>query len=103
MAKKLQFPRGDGVYHTFSMPASSWSAGGELFFSAKTVIDDDPTDANAVITGNWTDSAVSDITIDGTAYKQYNCYFPPSATSSIISDGAASLDYLGDFRWVPAS
>lgn len=102
MANVLPFPRGDGIHHTFSIPAVSWSAGGKLFFAAKSVIDDDILDAAAQINQSWDDTVVSDVTIKGVAYKQYDCYFPPSATNSILSNGAGSLDYLGEFQWVPA-
>lgn len=98
----IEFTRGDGAHHTFSIPATSWSAGGRLFFAAKPVIDDDNTDANAVISQSWDDTAVTDTTINGVAYKQYACYFPPSATNSIVSGGAPSADYLGEFQYVPS-
>lgn len=98
----IEFTRGDGAHHTFAIPATSWSAGGKLFFAAKPVIDDDTTDASAVINQSWNDTAVSDVTINGVAYKQYACYFPPSATNSIVSNGATSADYLGEFQYVPS-
>lgn len=101
MADKIEFTRGDGVHHKFSIPAANWSAGGTLFFAAKPAIDDDSTDATAVINQSWTDTAVSDVVIGGVAYKQYDCYFPPSATNSILSAGADELDYLGEFQFVP--
>jgi len=100
---KIEFTRGDGAHHGFSIPATSWSSGGKLFFAAKQVIDDDTTDANAVINVHWDDSNVSDVTINGIAYKKYDCYFPPSATSNILSDGASSAEYLGEFQFVPSS
>lgn len=99
----IEFPRGDGIHHTFNIPTDAWTPGGKLFFAAKPAIDDDNTDANAVINQNWGDSAVTDVVIGGVAYKQYDCYFPPSATNSILSNGADSADYLGEFQWVPAS
>lgn len=99
----MEFSRGDAAHHTLLMPASSWQAGGKLFFAAKPAIDDDPTDANALIQGSWTDTDVVDTTRNGTAYKQYNCTFPGSATNSVLSNGAESLDFLGEFQWVPAS
>lgn len=103
MADRIEFTRGDSANHSFSMPTDSWSAGGKLFFAAKAVIDDDNTDAAALIQGNWDDTNVTDVTINGVAYKKYACYFPPAATNSIISGGASSADYLGEFQWVPAS
>lgn len=103
MANQIEFTRGDGANHSFSIPAANWTAGGRLFFAAKPVIDDDNTDANSLVNGDWSDSVVTDVTIDGVAYKKYTCYFPPSATNSILSDGAASADYLGEFQFVPLS
>jgi hypothetical protein len=99
---QMQFTRGDAAYHTFSIEADSWSAGGKLFFAAKPVIDDDNTDANSVINGEWDDDSVTDVTINGVAYKQYAATFPPSATNSILSNGAGSMDYLGEFQYVPS-
>ena len=95
------FPRGDGVTKGFSMPASSWSAGGRLFFAAKLQFDDDTTDAAALIQGNWGDDVVTDVVRDGVAYKRYACDFPPEATADIVSNGAAVVDLLGEFQFVP--
>lgn len=103
MANIIEFTRGDGVHHSFSIPADAWTAGGKLFFAAKPAIDDDNTDAAAPIKESWDDSAVSDVTINGVAYKKYDCYFPPSATNGVASSGASSADYLGEFQYVPAS
>ena len=103
MANKIEFTRGDAAYHTLSIPASSWTAGGKLFFAAKPTIDDDATDANALIQCNWNDSAVTDVIMGGIAMKQYACTFPPSATSSILSHGAPSAEYLGEFQLVSSS
>lgn len=99
---KIEFSRGDDIHHSFSIPTANWSAGGKLFFAAKPAIDDDNTDAAALINHSWDDSYVSDTTIGGVAYKKYDCYFPPSATNSIPSGGADSADYLGEFEFVAA-
>lgn len=99
----MEFPRGDGPTHTFSIPASSWVPGGKLRFAAKPAIDDDVTDAAAVINHEWDDSAVSNVTINGVAYKQYACKFDPADTNSILSNGQDSADYLGEFQFVPPS
>jgi hypothetical protein len=103
MANTIEFTRGDGVHHKFRIPTANWSAGGKLFFAAKQSIDDDLTDAAASINKSWDDTAVSNVTIGGVAYKEYDCYFPPSATNSIVSNGASRLDLLGEFQWVPAA
>lgn len=103
MENKIEFIRGDGANHTFAIPASSWTAGGRLFFAAKAAVDDDTTDANALIQGNWGDSSVTDVVINGVAYKQYACSFTEDATNSIASNGALVLELLGEFQWVPES
>jgi hypothetical protein len=97
---KIEFKRGDGITHYFTMPTSSWSAGGKLFFTAKPAVDDDATDAAAVINATFTDSVVTDTTVNGVASKKYTCYFPPSATNSIATAGASKVDYKGEFQWV---
>ncbi len=97
----MEFSRGDGTTKGFWIPASSWTSGGRLFFAAKAVIDDDLSDALSQITGNWTDSVVTDEIRAGVAYKRYSCYFPPSATLGIASGGAESLELLGEFQFVP--
>ena len=86
----MEFTRGDPANHAFFLPASSYTPGGILYFAAKPVIDDDNTDANAMIQGNWSDSAVTDVVRNGIAYKRWACYFPASATNSILSGGAPS-------------
>src|SRR5260370_1453640 len=103
MSSIIAFTRGDSAYHTFAMPASSWTPGGKLFFAAKPAIDDDNTDANAVIQRTWDDSVVTAVTINNVAYKQYTCTFLPSDTNSIQSNGATSTAYLGEFQYVPSS
>ncbi len=99
---KIEFTRGDSANHKFSIPAANWTAGGTLFFAAKPAVDDDATDASALIQAQWTDAVVSNVTLKGIAYKQYACYFAPSATNSIVSNGAGSANYLGEFQYVPA-
>jgi hypothetical protein len=97
----MQFMRGDGADHTFAIPAYAWTAGGKLFFAAKPLIDDDATDAAAVISGSWDDTAVTDITVNGVAYKRYACHFPAVAVG-VLSAGADSMDLVGEFQFVPS-
>ena len=96
----MDFSRGDAITHEFLIPTDAWSSGGTLIFGAKPAIDDDATDAAAVIKEEWTDDVVTDVVVNGVAYKQYACLFPPSATSGILSNGAESTDYLGEFKWI---
>lgn len=102
MTPTMVFTRGDGANHTCAIPASNWTSGGTLFFAAKPAIDDDNTDTSALIQGKWIDADVHDVLINGVAYKQYACHFPPSATNSIASNGSPSASYLGEFQWVPS-
>lgn len=100
----IEFSRGDGNYHTFSIETTSWSAGGKLFFAAKPAVDDDTTDGNALINWEWDDTfLLPDVIINGVPCKQYNCYFPPAATNNVLSNGADSLDLLGEFQYVPTT
>lgn len=102
MANIIEFSRGDAANHSFSIPTSAWTSGGRLFFAAKPAIDDDNTDAAALINQSWDDTVVTDVTIGGVAYKKYACYFPASATNSIPSGGALTAEYLGEFQFVPS-
>lgn len=101
MDNTIEFGRGDGADPTFSIPAANWTPNGKLFFAAKQQFDDDPQDLLAKIKGEWDDSDVSDVTINGIAYKRYACHFPASATYGIASNGAATLELLGEFQFVP--
>lgn len=103
MSGIIEFTRGDGAHHTFSLPASSWSPGGKLFFAAKPAVDDDTADTAAIINHSWGDDAVTDVTVGGIAYKRYACYFPATATKNIPSNGASEATYLGEFQFVPAA
>lgn len=102
MTPTMEFTRGDGANHTCAIPTANWTSGGTLFFAAKPSPDDDNTDASAVIQGQWTDANVSDTVINGVAHKVYACHFPPSATNSILSNGAPSATYEGEFQFVPS-
>jgi len=99
MASKVEFKRGDGVTHYFAIPTANWSAGGELFFAAKPAVDDDLTDAAAVIDATFTDA---DMVNDGTTVT-YTCYFPPTATNSIDMNGASQINYKAEFQFVSSA
>lgn len=99
----MEFSRGDGANHSLSIRAENWTPGGRLFFAAKPAIDDDNLDGSALIEHDWDDNAVSDVTINGVAYKKYSCYFPALATNQIPSNSAESVDLLGEFQWVPSN
>lgn len=105
MAKaKIEFKKGDGITHTFLIPADQWSSGGKLFFAAKSVPDNDSTDSVAVIDKSFTDSVVTDTTVSGTAYKVYTLTFVAADTADVnFSDGSKKKRYLGEFQFVPAT
>lgn len=96
---KITFKRGDSTTHYFIIPTINWSTGGTLFFTAKPAIDDDSTDAAAVINQTFTDVVAVN---DGTNVT-YTLAFAPSATNSIVSDGKKSKDYLAEFQFVTAT
>lgn len=100
---KMEFIRGDGNTHYFTIPADSYSASDVLHFKAKPEIDDDTNDSAAQIVGTFNSSVVTDVTENGVASKKYTCYFPPSATSSISTNGESQIKFLGEFQVVPSS
>ena len=99
MADRIEFKRGDGVTHFFSIPTANWSAGGKLFFTAKPAADDDLTDAAAIINAPFTDANMVN---DGVNVK-YTCYFPPAATNSITMGTMTKIDYKAEFQFVSAA
>jgi hypothetical protein len=96
---KIEFKRGDTVTHSFVIPTSSWSAGGKLFFTAKPAVDDDLTDASAVINKSFDDTVTAN---DGTNVT-YTCLFVPADTNSISMAGLTKQDYKAEFQFVSAS
>jgi hypothetical protein len=100
---KVEFKKGDGATHYAYIPAASWSAGGKLFFAAKPVPDDDNADTAAVINTTFTDSVVSDETVDDVAYKKYTMSFVGSDANGIAMGGKKKKKFLGEFQFVPSS
>lgn len=103
---KIEFKKGDGVTHYFSMPVDSWSAGGSLFFCAKTIPDNDVTDAAAVMDVEFDDTAIVDSSHPEyeADYVTYELDFDPADTDLItFTDGSKKKKYLGEFEFVPAS
>lgn len=98
----MEFKKGDAAVHYFKIPAANWSAGGTLWFAAKTKPDADLTDAAAVINKSFTDSVVTNETIDDVSYKVYTLAFNAEDTSAVsFSDGSTKKRYLGEFQFVP--
>jgi hypothetical protein len=91
---KIEFKRGDGATHYFSIPTTTWSPGGKLRFVAKPAVDDDNTDANAKIDRQFDDTVAVN---DGTNVT-YTLYFPPSDTNSIIMNGDTKVTLVSEFQ-----
>jgi len=99
----MEFKKGDRVTHYFMMPVDSWSAGGKLFFAAKTVPDDDSTDSAAVIDKTFDDTVVTEETVGLITYKKYTLAFIGSDTQDVsFADGSKRKKYLGEFQFVPS-
>lgn len=101
----MHFKRGDGLTHYFQIPISSWSAGGKLFFAAKPTVDDDITDAAAVIDKEFTDSDIVDSSHEmyDADYTTYELSFIPGDIVSITFGTDKRKKYLGEFQFVPVS
>lgn len=103
MSSTFDFAQGDPAYHSFRMPASNWTSGGRLFFTAKQNFDDIADDSSAAIKGDWGDDAVSDVIINGVLWKRYACDFPEGTGNNILSNGQAKLNLKGEFQFVSAT
>ena len=104
-APTMEFKRGNDLTHYFQLPVDSWVPGGLLWFTAKPAVDNDNTDANAVINKSFDDSKV--ITSDDSEYLAdyvtYRLEFAPSDVTNVsFSDGAKKNEYLGEFTIVSA-
>lgn len=105
MASKptMEFKKGDNLTHYYQMPADSWDAGGTLFFAAKPEVDNDATDAAAVI-----DKSFDDTTIVGSGHEFYDAdyvtyqldFVPGDITGVSFSNGEKKKKYLGEFQFV---
>lgn len=101
---KIEFKRGDAATHYFKIPTANWTAGGTLWFAAKPAVDADATDAAAVINKSFTDSVVTDETINGVAHKKYTLAFVAADTANVtFTDGTTKNKYKGEFQFVPTS
>lgn len=101
----MTFKKGDMNTHYFQIPSASWSAGGTLTFIAKPAVDDDATDAAAVIDKDFDDS-----TIVGSGHEQYNseyvtyeCAFLPADITGVTFGTAKKIKYIGEFTFVPSA
>ncbi|MCA9325948.1 hypothetical protein KDA23_07895 [Candidatus Saccharibacteria bacterium] len=98
MANKVQmkFKKGDDVTHTFKLPVAEYTAGGTLYFTAKPVVDNDATDAAAVIDKSFGDADSTD-----SSYATWSCAFEPGDITGVnFSNGEKKKSYLGEFQWI---
>lgn len=97
----MNFKRSDNVIHYFGIPEESWVAGSTLYFTAKEHIDNDDTNAKAVISKSFGDGDIvgpsSEHYKDG--YKTYEMKFIPTDTQSIqFDEGETVKKYIGGFE-----
>lgn len=101
----MEFKRGDDLTQYFQLPTDSWVAGGTLWFAAKPSVDNDNSDAAAVINKSFTDSAIVDNTDPEylAGYVTYALDFIPDDIVNVsFSNGEKSKKYLGEFVVVSA-
>jgi hypothetical protein len=99
MAQKvtMSFKKGDNVSHEFRMDLADYTAGGNLFFAAKPLVDNDATDAAAVIDKSFTDASV---TLDDN-YATWDLAFVPADIAGVNFTGGEKVKkYLGEFQFV---
>lgn len=99
MAQKIimEFKKGDDVQHSFKMPIDDYSAGGTLWFAAKSDIDNDVTDAAAVIDKDFSDSVVA----TDAEYATWTLDFEPGDIVGVnFSGGEKKKKYVGEFQFV---
>lgn len=104
MDARMEFKYGDNQTHYFRIPESAYNPGGTLYFVAKPEVDNDPTDARAVINKSFTDAAI--IEPDHDEYVEgkvtWELAFGPTDIKSIDFEGAKSMSFLGEFSTTTA-
>jgi len=108
MAQKatMEFKKGDGLTHYFAVEAASWTPGGTLFFAAKQEVDNDATDAAAVINKSFTDANIvaSDHEEYDADFVTYELAFVPGDITNVsFTDGEKKQKFLGEFQFVPTT
>jgi hypothetical protein len=101
---QMEFKKGDGQTHYFSLPEESWTPGGTLWFAAKPIPDNDATDAAAVIDKSFDDTTIVDSDHEEYAagFVTYQLEFLPGDITGVnFNNGESSLEYLGEFQFVP--
>lgn len=99
MANKItmEFKKGDRTIHYFKLPIADYSVGGTLFFAAKAGVDNDATDAAAIIDKSFDDTVVD---TDAT-YATWTLEFDPGDITGVnFSNGEKKKTFLGEFQFV---
>lgn len=97
----MNFKRGDDNFHYFRLPLANWASGSTLSFAAKEQVDNDSTNALAVIKKSFTGSAIvapthEQYVDDSTTYElEFN---PVDITNVTYSNGEKMKKYLGEFQ-----
>lgn len=105
MAKKntMEFKKGDVQHHYFQIAEDAWFPGGLLWFAAKPAVDNDNTDASAVINKSFDDTKIvgpDHDEYDG-AFVTYELKFMPTDIVNVsFEDGEKKKNYLGEFQYV---
>lgn len=96
MANKvtIEFKKGDNVTHFFKLPVANYSAGGTLSFVAKPSVDNDATDATAVIDKDFSDSVV---VVDSVWATWTLAFVPADIVGVNFTNGEKKKKYLGEF------
>lgn len=105
MAKKntMEFKKGDVQHHYFQLPEDAWFPGGLLWFAAKPAVDNDNSDAAAVINKSFDDTCVVDSDHDefSGGFVTYELKFLPGDISNVSFEGGEKKKaYLGEFQYV---
>lgn len=98
LAKVIIF-RGDAKTWPVRMSEDSWTPGGKLFFAAKKTVDDDVTDASAVIKKTMTDSDIvnssSELYIAGYVTYEMDLTGGTDGDTDVAPDS-----YIAEFQFV---
>lgn len=101
----MEFKKGDLQVHYFQLPIESWVTGGTLWFTVKPQIDNDSSDAAAIINKSFDDTKVvlSDHEMYDALFATYELEFAPGDISNVtFEDGEKVRSYIGEFVHVGA-
>lgn len=93
----MTFKKGDNVNHSFKLPIGDYTPGGTLYFTAKPEIDNDTSDAAAVINKSFADSLV---VLDATHATWPLAFLPADIVGVNFENGETNKEYIGEFQWI---